>query len=146
MKIKNLIITSVSVATLTFLTSCSSPEKKVEHAQEEVNEANEDLVKANQEYLADIETYRLNTADRIAANEKNIIEFNARIEAKKKDATEDYKKKVADLENKNNDMKKRMADYKVDSKENWENFKREFNRDMDDLGHSFENLSTRKTK
>ena len=146
MKISNLIITFISITTLAFLVSCKSPAEKVEKAEEEVTEANQNLEKANEEYLNDVEAYRLQTADKIAANEKNIIEFNARIEAKKKDANADYKKKVAELDKKNNDMKKKMADYKASGKENWENFKTEFNHDMDALGQAFKDLSVNNVK
>ena len=75
MKTPNLIIGSISVFTLAFLVSCNSPSQKVEKAQEEVKEANQNLEKANEEFLNDIETYRLQTATRIADNEKNIVEF-----------------------------------------------------------------------
>lgn len=146
MKIPNLIITFISITTLAFLVSCKSPAEKVEKAEEEVTEANQNLEKANEEYLNDVEAYRLQTADKIAANEKDIIEFNARIEAKKKDANADYKKKVAELDKKNNDMKKKMADYKASGKENWENFKAEFNHDMDALGQAFKDLSVNNVK
>lgn len=146
MKISNLIITFISITTLAFLVSCKSPAEKVEKAEEEVTEANQNLEKANEEYLNDVEAYRLQTADKIADNEKNIIEFNARIEAKKKDANADYKKKVAELDKKNNDMKKKMADYKASGKENWENFKTEFNHDMDALGQAFKDLSVNNVK
>ncbi len=146
MKIPNLIIAFISITTLAFLVSCKSPAEKVEKAEEEVTEANQNLEKANEEYLNDVEAYRLQTADKIAANEKNIIEFNARIEAKKKDANADYKKKVAELDKKNNDMKKKMADYKASGKENWENFKTEFNHDMDALGQAFKDLSVNNVK
>ena len=146
MKIPNLIIAFISITTLALLVSCKSPAEKVEKAEEEVTEANQNLEKANEEYLNDVEAYRLQTADKIADNEKNIIEFNARIEAKKKDANADYKKKVAELDKKNNDMKKKMADYKASGKENWENFKTEFNHDMDALGQAFKDLSVNNVK
>ena len=146
MKIPNLIIAFISITTLALLVSCKSPAEKVEKAEEEVTEANQNLEKANEEYLNDVEAYRLQTADKIVANEKNIIEFNARIEAKKKDANDDYKKKVAELDKKNNDMKKKMADYKASGKENWENFKTEFNHDMDALGQAFKDLSVNNVK
>lgn len=146
MKIPNLIIAFISITTLALLVSCKSPAEKVEKAEEEVTEANQNLEKANEEYLNDVEAYRLQTADKIADNEKNIIEFNARIEAKKKDANDDYKKKVAELDKKNNDMKKKMADYKASGKENWENFKTEFNHDMDALGQAFKDLSVNNVK
>ena len=109
-------------------------------------EAHEDLDKANETYLADVATYRIETADKINANNQSIIEFNERIEHEKKDAKADYKKKISELETKNSDMKKRLEEYKVDSKENWEIFKTEFNYDMDELGKAFKDLTVKNKK
>jgi hypothetical protein len=128
------------------LISCSTPSQKVEKAQEEVSEANKNLDKANQEYLADIQNYRVETDTKIAANNESLIEFRKRIEHAKKEAKIEYNKKIADLEQKNSDMKKRMDDYKEEGKENWEKFKAEFNRDMDELENAFKDLTVRNTK
>lgn len=127
-------------------TGCSSPAHNVEEAEANVADANKDLVKANEEYLADIENSRRETAERVLANEKSVFEFNERVENKKQAATMEYKEKVARLEQKNSDMKKKMDDYKAEGKENWEAFKTQFNHDMEELGQSFQDLTTRKTK
>ena len=134
-------ITTVLFATSLVLTACNTPAEKVEHAQENVTEANNDLNKANEAYLADVETYRIETTNKINSNNQSIIDFNARIDGQKNEAKADYRKKVAELETKNSDMKKRMEDYKADSKENWESFKTEFNHDMDELGNAFRDLT-----
>ncbi|MBA3704367.1 MAG: peptidase M23, partial [Bacteroidetes bacterium] len=138
-------VTSVFITGAVF-TSCSSPEKKVENAETGVLEANQDLDQANAEYLADVETYRKETAEKIAANNQSIAEFNARIENEKKEAKADYKKKIAELEQKNTDMQKRMDDYKVDGKDKWETFKAEFSHDMDQLGDAFKGLTVKNVK
>ena len=70
-------------------TSCNTPKQKVENAQNNVTEANKDLDKANQEYLVEIENYRKETADKIAANDQSIVEFKARVEHDKKEAKAD---------------------------------------------------------
>lgn len=145
MKTSNLIMVSALISLAT-LTNCNTPAQKVEKAEVNVVEANKDLEKANQEYLTDIENYRLETADKLVINEKSIIEFNARIESRKKDATADYKAKVAELNKKNTDMRKRMDDYKADGKEKWESFKAEFNHDMEELAKSFEDLTVNNVK
>ena len=116
------------------LTGCNTPAQKVDKAQNNVIEANKDLENANKEYLADIENYRKETANRIAANDQNIIEFKAKIEHDKKAAKADYNKKIAALEQRNRDMKKKMDEYKAEGKDNWVKFKAEFNHDMDELG------------
>jgi hypothetical protein len=70
-----------------------------------------------------------------------MAEFEKRIATEKKDAKTDYKKKIAELEKKNTDMKKRMDDYKAKGKEEWEFFKTDFNKSMDELGQSVKDLT-----
>ncbi len=140
MKKKILTLTAATVMLAAFLTNCTTSEQKMNKAEQEVADANIALENANEEYLADIEKYRKETAEKIAANEKSIAEFNARIENEKLDAKADYKKKVAKLEQKNSDMKKKMDDYKANGKEKWDTFKSEFSRDMNELGHSITNF------
>ena len=125
------------------VTGCNTPAEKVENAQDNVTAAKEDLNKANEEYLVDVENYRKEAAAKIAANNKSIAEFNARIENKKEAAKADYKKKVAELEQKNTDIKKRLDDYKAQGKDNWEIFKIEFSRDLEELGKAFKDLTTK---
>lgn len=128
------------------VTSCSTPAEKVENAQENVVEANEKLDDANEDYLTDVAAYRMETADKIAANEKSLAEFKLRIASEKQEAREDYNKKLAELEQKNADMKKKLDDYKADGKENWEKFKVEYNHDMDGLGNAFRDVTVKNSK
>lgn len=142
---KTILLLSLSVMLSgMLLTSCTNSSKKVEDAEKNLIEANEALDKANQEYLADIESFKKETELKIEANEKSIAEFNARIATEKKEARADYKKRIDEIEQKNTDMKKSIADYKADGKENWENFKINFNREMSDWAEKFEELTTKK--
>lgn len=129
------------------VTSCNTPAQKVENAKDNVTEAQEVLDKANQEYLqeylADIESYRKEAAEKIAANDRSIAEFNARIENEKKEAQANYRKRIADLEQKNSDMKKKMDDYKAEGKEKWDKFKEEFSRDMEEVGKAFKDFAVK---
>jgi len=145
---KKIILTHTALAFMigALLTGCSTPEEKVEKAEVNVTDANKDLNKAQDGYLADVENCRQETANKIATNDKSIAEFKARIEHKKKNAKADYQKKLAELEQKNNDMKKKMDDYKAEGKENWEKFKTEFNHDMNELGKAFKDLTVKNTK
>ncbi len=129
------------------ITSCTStPAEKVSNAQKEVTQATKDLEAANKAYLADIETYRKETADKVTANDKAIADFKVRIETQKQSAKGTYQKQIMELEQKNTDMKKKMDDYKVDTKEKWEAFKSEFSHDMEDLGNAFKGLTVKSTK
>ncbi len=146
MKKSILAFTASALISSAILTNCNSPSQKVENAQNDVKEAKKDLAEANEEYLADIEKYRKETAEKIAVNDRSIAEFNARIEHEKKAAKADYKKKVAALEQKNSDMKKKMDEYKADGKEKWESFKAEFSHDMDEIGKAFKDLTVKNVK
>jgi hypothetical protein len=136
----------VSAFFLATLAACNSSTDKVEDAQTDVVEANKELDEANIEYMADMEKYRAETAEKVAANEVIIKDFNARIASRKQDAQVEYKQKIAELELKNTDLKKKIDNYKQDGKENWEKFKIEFNRDMEELGKAFEDLAVQNVK
>ncbi len=146
MKKSILVLATAILVSGSIFTSCNTPAEKVENAQDKVIEANEDLTKANEEYLEDIEKYRRETAAKIDANNQSIAEFKARKENEKKEARAEYKEKIAELEQKNTDMKKKLDDYQAEGKDNWDKFKVEFNRDMDELGQSFKDFSVKNTK
>ncbi len=146
MKKSILVLSAVTVITSAIVTSCNSHSEKVENAQAEVTEAQNDLNKANEQYLEDIKNYKIETSEKITANEKIIAEFDARIKDEKKDARAEYKIKIAALEKKNSDMKMKMDNYQLSGKENWEKFKMEFTHDMDELGNAFKDLTVNNVK
>lgn len=123
------------------VTGCQSSEQKVGNAQNKVIDAQSDLNDAEIEYLAEIENYRKITADKIAANNKSLSDFKARIEVRKYEAKEDCKKRISELEQKNSDLKKTMDDYKELGKENWEKFKSDLNLRIDEIALAFNDLT-----
>jgi hypothetical protein len=144
---KLILALAISLFTMSVIViSCSSPSEKVENAQDNLVKANQDLDKANEEYLSDIENCKKEAAEKTAANEKSIAEFKARVENEKKEVKKEYYDKIAKLEEKNNDIKSRMADYKAEGKEKWEIFKTEFSRDMNELGTAFKDLTVKNVK
>ncbi len=144
-KVKNS-VNALLFLSVIFLAGCNTPAQKVENAENKVADANEDLDRANEEYVKEIAQYRAETNERILANDKSAAEFKKRIENDKKDAKADYNKRIAELEQKNSDMRRKMDDYKADTKENWEKFKTEFNHDMDELGTAFKDLTVKNVK
>lgn len=123
-----------------FITSCDNASQKVVKAEENSAEAKQNLENAEDEYITDIDQYRLMAADKIAANERSIAEYNARIGKDKKAVSAEIKKEIADLEAKNNEMKMKIGDYKNEGEDKWEMFKTDFERDMDALGESISNI------
>lgn len=140
MKKSILTLTVCIFLTTVFWTSCNSPAQKVENAKENVDEAAEDLDKAKAEYMADVERYRQESAEKIAANNQAIIDFKANVNKQKQSARAQYNKSIAELEQKNKDLQMKLEGYKDEGKDKWESFKMEFNHDMEELGQAFSNL------
>lgn len=140
-------IIAVSILTTgAIVTSCNSSAENVKIKRKEVKEAKSELEEAKQKYYADVEQYKKDKADNISTNEKIIADFRKQIESEKADAKQDYEKRVAELELKNEQMKEKMTNYKPIGEENWNNFKREFNHDMDELGKAFKDLTVNNRK
>ena len=57
-----------------------------------------------------------------------------------KEVKEKYDKKVSALEQKNNDLKKKIEASNNTQSSKWSSFKREFNHDMDELGHAIKDI------
>jgi phosphoenolpyruvate-protein kinase (PTS system EI component) len=138
-----LLAITMALGIVMFISSCTTSSEKVKNAQEDVSDAKEVLQQAQEDYAIDLETYRIETTNKIEANRKSIIALRARIENEKKEAKAEYTKQIADLEQKNSDMKKRIIEYKADSKESWQSFKTEFKKDMDDLELAIQNFLTK---
>ena len=138
------IMASIFLSTILTI-SCASPSEKVENAKEEVVEANNNLDTAIKNYQADINAYKIETANKIAANELAIKNFNLKIEKEKKEVRAIYLSKIEALEKKNTDMKNKLDGYQDDGNDKWKTFKAEFSKEMDDLGKSIKDL-TKKDK
>ncbi len=145
---KNPILTLAltTLTTCTILSSCTSAADKVKNEQENVIDANEKLTEAEQEYYAEIEDYKNENLDKIAANQKSIADFKARVDFDKKEARDDYNKRILELDQKNSDLKKKMDEFQESGKDNWSEFKKEFNRDMEELGKAFKDLTNNNVK
>lgn len=144
MKTSNRIILILAVAIASVFTSCKNSSEKVANAENDVVEAQEKLKEAENDYLIDVEKYKEMTAAKIDANNKSIADFNERIAKDKKAVKAEYKEKIAQLESKNTDMKKKIDEYKLEGKEKWDTFKTDFDREMDELGKSINDVIAQK--
>ncbi|TDE30553.1 hypothetical protein E0I61_06050 [Flavobacterium ranwuense] len=133
----------------TVLVGCQNSSKKEEAAQDNVEDARENLDDAKEE-LTDArkvatqeewETFKASTNATITQNEIRIAEMKASIKKTGKSIDEVYTKKIDDLERKNNEIKAKIQTYKNDTDSDWESFKQEYNRDMDELGKTLKNLT-----
>lgn len=142
---KSILVLSAFLITA-LLISCNSPTENVQDAEDNVIEANKELEEANAAYLADVESYRQMTAEKIEANNKQITEFKTRMALEKKTTKADYQKLVEDVELKNRNLKTKLDNYKAGDKDGWETFKAEFEHDMEELGKAFQDLTVKNVK
>ena len=129
------------VLSVAFLTACNGQQdKKVEQAKQDVKEAEEKLDEARAKAKVEYEAYKADVNERIAENDRRIASLREDMKNSKKEVKKEYRDQVDKLEVKNNELKKEIGEFENTSDEKWQAFKREFNRDMDELGKAFENL------
>jgi hypothetical protein len=135
----------IALTTGTFTTSCNSSAEKVDEAKANVVVAAQDLDQAKANYDEEYAKFKLESDQKITANEKRIAELKADTKKVKKETKEQYEKTIAALEEKNNLMKKKISEYKEEGDEKWQSFKREFNHDMDELCQALTDLTKNNT-
>jgi hypothetical protein len=120
-----------------------SAETKIEdrpHTEEE----NKTIDKAQRE--AERQEYRHEQERRIKENNDRVEELRAEIDHADKNMREEYRKRIDELKDRNEKLKARMDEYKYEDETKWDNFKREWNHDMDELGNALRDFTVRNTE
>lgn len=123
--------------------SCTSQVNNAKKDLENTNEENRETGQINQEYLKDIDHYRKETTKTIETNSINIAAFKVNIDTEKEACKYHYRHSIFELELYNSYMKKKLDDYKPEGEKNWEIFKAEFKRQMDELCKEFTHFNKR---
>jgi hypothetical protein len=100
-----------------------------------------DIDNPDGEYLTDIENYKKKASDKIAVNYRNMTEFRARLVIEESKTREDFAYAISKYEQKTNELKIRLSEYRVSEKNEWESFKRKFDRDLNELHQWFAQLT-----
>jgi len=147
MKKPIIILAAVAFAAMSFFAGCESPEQKVADAQEEVADAKENL--ADKKYDAKVERkadakeweqFKAESKAKIVSNDKKIAELKIRMTQSGQLEEVVYKERIISLEKKNTELRKRMETYDANQND-WASFKREFSKDMENLGQAIEDLT-----
>lgn len=132
-------------------TSCNSSSQKIDNAEDKVLDAQEqvidakiDLTQARQDSITEFQQFKTDFQNQISANEKAIAGLKLSIADANQGNNVLYEKKVAELEERNSDMKIKLAEYKKGETDQWQTFKSEFKRDMDELGKAFSDFTVSK--
>jgi len=125
----------------TLFTGCGrTSEQQVDKGREKVQEAKQQLKDTRTEYLAEWQTFKRKSEQTIEANEKRIDAFKEKMEMAGLKVKAKYSKEVTALEQKNRDLKTKLEQYKDEGQSRWEEFKTNFEHDMDAVGKTIKDL------
>ena len=135
-----------AVAVVLMHSGCTSPTKDEVKTPANVEQAETNLIEAQQAYTLEVDLFKKDMEAKIAANEKTIAEMKAKRKNDGSANQESYNERIAELEQKNADLKKRISEFKEDNQQKWQSFKTEFSHDMDDLGTALKNITVDNVK
>ena len=90
--------------------------------------------------------FRADLNKRIEKNKKDIRSLKSEAQNQKENNRKKYNDAITDLGERNDRLLMKLGDYKDDSKDNWQNFKREINHDLDELTNAITDLMTTSKK
>ncbi|TRX43124.1 hypothetical protein [Flavobacterium restrictum] len=135
----NKAIVILAIAAGTIFTSCKSANQKQATAQQNATEANQDLTNTQASNVAEWKAFKAESQAKILDNEQRIA--NLKEKMNKPGSTFDgiYRTRIEKLEAKNNDLKAKLNNYDGNQTD-WQTFKSDFNRDMDEIGNNIKDL------
>jgi hypothetical protein len=132
----------IIIMTGAFIAGCGeSTDQKVDNAKEKLGEAAQELKDVQTEYLAEWQTFKSESEQIFAANQKRIDAFKESLEKAGPEVKAKYSDDVAALEQKNLDLKNRLNEYKEDGKSDWKEFMTSIKTDMDGIENSMKEFS-----
>ena len=141
MKHKYFILAVILLITGSVFIGCNNNR---ENAKDNVEKANKDMIDAQVLFEKEWQQFKSDAELKVNDNEQKINELKAKIKTARADFQLKYEKEVTALEQKNIELKKKVSEYKYEGKDKWEQFKQEFNRDIDIVGNAIKNIFTKK--
>lgn len=133
-----LLMTSLLAGIL--MTACNSSPKKTDEMQSAADTSKPVVDTAK--IRADWEKFKADANEQMRISKDSIESFKTRIAHADKKLKARYDARVAELERKNAELKNKLDDFKEEGKEKWDQFKIDFNRDMDKLRQEIKDSTT----
>lgn len=153
MKNSILIFTSLILCLGFLFVGCDSSAEKVIDARKGVKEAKNnvadaefDLYVAKQDSTEEYKEFKRDAEDQIVKLEKKIAEIKLKISKEQKNQKSESMKLLTVLEQRIDMMKIELKDYQADKNNDWDLFRKDFNKNMDELGISISNFFTKPKK
>jgi hypothetical protein len=126
------------------LSGCNTASDRNRRADERARDAQGDIRETERGRAASAEEWRTFKSDaeiQLKENETRIAEMRANMKRPGTAADSLRYNRIITLEQRNADLRNRLNNYEND-RSDWETFQRNFNREMDEIENSFENVAT----
>jgi hypothetical protein len=138
MKIRILSVITATCISVVVLFSCSDVPENITN---EKSKSIDNMTEAEKNQANEIADYKKKNLDKIAANDKIIADLKERVNMSKQEARDNYNNRIEVLDKRNAELKAKLQTVEAQTVESWNAFQLEFNHDMQELGHAFENFS-----
>jgi len=136
MKISILLLT---LGIVTILASCKSAQQKETAAKKNVVEAKQDLAETRANNTADWKSFKASSQLKIEDNKKSIAILKDKMNKPGNTFDGMYRNRIEKLEAKNSDLEYKLNHYDGNATQ-WETFKGDFNRGMNEVGDNIKDL------
>lgn len=126
------------------VTSCKDAETNVTDTQEEVLDAQVDLMETKNEAAAALEKFRLNVYEQISDNNKKIRDLRVREIKGTASEKENFTSRIDQLEEKNEALKSKLDAYTSYDAANFNTFKSDMEVNAESLEREFQELENQK--
>ena len=137
------ILTLTTIGCIAIMASCDSPAKKVEKANENLIQTEQNLSQAQRDSAADFENFSREVNLAIDENERVVAYYKEQIKKDNRKIEESEQQLIDKIEQKNINLRIKIKDYKENGKDAWNAFKVEFKHDMDELGQAIKGLTVK---
>jgi hypothetical protein len=108
--------------------------------KEKVEEANKAMIEAQAQFEKEWQQFKTDAELKIDANQKLIDDLKAAMKTTSAKFKAKYGNQVLTLEQNNIELRKKLNDYKYAGKDNWEEFKKDFNSEVDTVVVAIEDI------
>ena len=121
-------------------------EIELETARQGMQDAEKEAQESSDDSMKDYEAFREQFEMKINENEKHLEEAKKEIKASRGTIKLEKEKELSELEARNVKLKAQIQDFEQGSFENWEMFKTDLNKEMDEVSKSISEMANKNPK
>jgi hypothetical protein len=125
--------------------SIDQKEQALEKAKDNLESATADLELARSD-SAEFANYKIESELKLRENELLIAEMKDKMKSERRESVTKYEKQLDSLDIQNSKLRNSMHLYRSENRAKWEQFKQNFNKEMDELGKKISQMAEKNMK